>query len=147
MGRERHEDVEARIDAEEIAEWAERLNVTPEELRSAVQRGGDMVKDVMAELRRRTYYIDLPPDVAARAWLDFERTLSFPGAGLEARFAPADGETKRCRVDLSGASADAARIDKAMFDFRVFLEGRGLLELTRPADDSDDVSREGSRAK
>jgi len=34
-------------------QWAERLGVTPEELRSAVQRGGTMVRDVIAELKRR----------------------------------------------------------------------------------------------
>lgn len=46
-------DPEARIEADEIVYWAERLKVTPEELRSAVQRGGTMVKDVIAELERR----------------------------------------------------------------------------------------------
>jgi uncharacterized protein DUF3606 len=45
-------DPQARIDAAEIIEWAERLHVTPEELRSAVQQGGTMVKDVVAELER-----------------------------------------------------------------------------------------------
>ena len=46
-------DPESRIEAEAIVQWAERLGVTPEELRSAVQRGGTMVKDVIAELKRR----------------------------------------------------------------------------------------------
>jgi hypothetical protein len=46
-------DPEARIQADEIVQWAERLNVSPEELRSAVQKGGSMVKDVVEELRRR----------------------------------------------------------------------------------------------
>lgn len=47
------DEAQARIDADEITRWAERLHVTPEELRSAVQKGGTMVKDVIAELRRR----------------------------------------------------------------------------------------------
>jgi len=41
------EDPEARVEAEDIVRWAERLHVTPEELRSAVQKGGTMVKDVL----------------------------------------------------------------------------------------------------
>jgi hypothetical protein len=48
-------DPESRIEAEAIVQWAERLGVTPEELRSAVQKGGTMVKDVIAELKRRGY--------------------------------------------------------------------------------------------
>jgi hypothetical protein len=44
---------EARVDADEIIQWAERLGVTPEELRSAVQQGGTMVEEVIAELARR----------------------------------------------------------------------------------------------
>lgn len=47
------EDPEARVEAEDIVRWAERLHVTPEELRSAVQKGGTMVKDVLQELKRR----------------------------------------------------------------------------------------------
>lgn len=53
MERAAKDDGEARIEADEIVYWAERLKVTPEELRSAVQRGGTMVKDVIAELERR----------------------------------------------------------------------------------------------
>ena len=48
-------DPEARIDADDIIEWASRLGVTPEELRSAVQKGGETVKDVVEELRRRGF--------------------------------------------------------------------------------------------
>ena len=48
-------DPESRIEAEAIVQWAERLGVTPEELRSAVQKGGTMVKAVIAELKRRGY--------------------------------------------------------------------------------------------
>lgn len=48
-------DAEARIDADEIVRWAERLNVAPEELRSAIQHGGSMVRDVIEELRRRGF--------------------------------------------------------------------------------------------
>ena len=48
-------DPQARIQADEIVLWAERLNVAPEELRSAVQKGGSMVKDVVEELRRRGF--------------------------------------------------------------------------------------------
>jgi hypothetical protein len=56
MSEERERvDPESRIEAEAIVQWAERLGVTPEELRSAVQRGGTMVKDVIAELKRRGY--------------------------------------------------------------------------------------------
>ena len=47
------DDPQARIDADQIIYWAERLHVTPEELRSAVQKGGTMVRDVIAELERR----------------------------------------------------------------------------------------------
>jgi hypothetical protein len=47
-------DPESRVEAEEIVYWAARLHVTPEELRSAVQKGGTMVKDVLAELKQRT---------------------------------------------------------------------------------------------
>ncbi len=49
------EDPEARVEAEAILYWAQRLNVTPEELRSAVQKGGTMVRDVIAELARRGF--------------------------------------------------------------------------------------------
>jgi hypothetical protein len=53
VAEERKHDPEARIQADDIVRWAERLNVTPEELRSAIQRGGEMVKDVVEELKRR----------------------------------------------------------------------------------------------
>jgi hypothetical protein len=43
----------ARIETDEIVLWAERLNVTPEELRSAVQKAGDEMQAVLAELERR----------------------------------------------------------------------------------------------
>ncbi len=49
------EDPEARVEAEAILYWAQRLNVTPEELRSAVQKGGTMVRDVIAERARRGF--------------------------------------------------------------------------------------------
>jgi hypothetical protein len=45
-------DPEARVEAEEIVRFAERLHVTPEELRSAVQNGETTVKDVLQELKR-----------------------------------------------------------------------------------------------
>ena len=48
-------DPESRIEADDIVQWAKRLGVTPEELRSAVQRGGTMVKDVIEELKRRGF--------------------------------------------------------------------------------------------
>jgi Protein of unknown function (DUF3606) len=53
MQNAKREDPEARVEAEEIVYWAERLRVTPEELRSAIQNGGTMVADVIAELERR----------------------------------------------------------------------------------------------
>lgn len=46
-------DPEARNEAQAIIEWAAQLGVTPEELRSAVQKGGTPVKEVLDELRRR----------------------------------------------------------------------------------------------
>jgi hypothetical protein len=49
----KRDDPEARVEAEEIVYWAQRLGVTPEELRSAIQNGGTMVGDVIAELERR----------------------------------------------------------------------------------------------
>jgi len=55
MEQERKDDAESRVEAEDIVRWAERLNVTPEELRSAVQKGGTMVRDVIAELARLHY--------------------------------------------------------------------------------------------
>ncbi len=48
-------DPETRIEANDLVKWAERLNVTPEELRSAVQKGGQTVKEVVEELRRRGF--------------------------------------------------------------------------------------------
>ena len=48
-------DPEVRIRVDEIVSWAERLHVAPEELRSAVQKGGETVKDVVEELRRRGF--------------------------------------------------------------------------------------------
>jgi hypothetical protein len=48
-------DPETRIETNDLVKWAERLNVTPEELRSAVQKGGETVKDVVEELRRRGF--------------------------------------------------------------------------------------------
>lgn len=53
MERKPEHDRETRVEADDIELWAERLNVTPEELRSAVQRGGQTVKEVVEELRRR----------------------------------------------------------------------------------------------
>jgi hypothetical protein len=44
---------EAARDAQELAYWARQLNVTPEELRSAVQRGGRSIREVVEELRRQ----------------------------------------------------------------------------------------------
>lgn len=49
------DDPETRVDADDILYWAQQLNVTPEELRSAVQKGGTMVRDVIAELARRGF--------------------------------------------------------------------------------------------
>ena len=48
-------DPETRIETNDLVKWAERLNVTPEELRSAVQKGGETVKEVVEELRRRGF--------------------------------------------------------------------------------------------
>lgn len=56
---------ETLIETKDIVTWAERLNVTPEELRSAVQKGGESVKDVVEELRRRgleAHSTQQPPD-------------------------------------------------------------------------------------
>jgi uncharacterized protein DUF3606 len=49
------DDPEARVETDDILYWAQRLNVSPEELRSAVQKGGSMVHDVIAELERRGF--------------------------------------------------------------------------------------------
>ena len=48
-------DPETRIETNDIVAWAERLNVSPEELRSAVQKGGETVREVVEELRRRGF--------------------------------------------------------------------------------------------
>lgn len=55
MERKPEHDRETRIEADDIAVWAERLNVTPEELRSAVRKGGRSVPEVVAELKRRGF--------------------------------------------------------------------------------------------
>ncbi len=44
---------EAAHEAEELVYWAKKLNVTPEELRSAVQRGGKTIREVVEQLRRK----------------------------------------------------------------------------------------------
>ena len=49
----KRDDAEARVEADDIIYWAEHLRVTPEELRSAVQKGGTMFRDVLEELKRR----------------------------------------------------------------------------------------------
>lgn len=58
-------DDQTRIDADQIIQWAACLGVTPEELRSAVQKGGTMVKDVVAELARRGFEPSSGPGAAA----------------------------------------------------------------------------------
>lgn len=39
-----------RDEADELIEWAARLHVTPEELRSAVKRGGEMLEEIRGRL-------------------------------------------------------------------------------------------------
>ncbi len=55
MAQDPRIDQETRIETNDIVKWAERLKVSPEELRSAVQKGGQTVRDVVEELRRRGF--------------------------------------------------------------------------------------------
>jgi hypothetical protein len=76
------------------------------------------------------YQIDLPPQTVLSQWLDFEHELDFPAAGAQVRFEPVDGEPQRTRIHIDVADADAARIDYALRQFRLFLDSRGLIELS-----------------
>lgn len=78
----------------------------------------------------KIYYVDLPADTVERCWRAFQESLSYPGAGLEVRFeaVPADGP--RCKVLVEAGGRGGAAADDAMRDFRIFLDSRGLAELT-----------------
>jgi len=73
-----------------------------------------------------SYYVEVPEEVARACWKDFEHELDFPGAGLNVEFA-ADSP-RRARLDMQ--ADDTARMDEAARRFRLFLEGRGLIDLT-----------------
>jgi hypothetical protein len=84
----------------------------------------------------RSYYVDLPPRVASERWRDFQHELNFPGEQLQVRFEPLPEEPARTRVCVAG---ELERADYAIGRFRLFLESRGLIELTPPGN-----SRQGS---
>jgi hypothetical protein len=77
----------------------------------------------------RSYYVDVPPRVAIERWRDFEHELNFPGEQLQVRFEPLADEPARTRVCVAG---ELERADYAIGHFRLFLESRGLIELTPP---------------
>jgi len=78
----------------------------------------------------RSYYVDLPPRVASERWRDFEHELNFPGEPLQVRFEPVAEAPGRTRVRVAGK---LERADYAIGRFRLFLESRGLIELTPSA--------------
>jgi hypothetical protein len=75
----------------------------------------------------KRYYVDVPVPVARARWADFEHELNFPGSGLEVRFDAVAGEPGRTRLSITG---EEARMDPAVRRFRLFLEGRGLVDST-----------------
>jgi len=77
----------------------------------------------------RSYYVDVPPCVASERWRDFEHELNFPGEHLQVCFEPLADEPARTRVRVAG---ELERADYAIGRFRLFLESRGLIELTPP---------------
>jgi len=73
-----------------------------------------------------SYYVDVPEAVARACWDDFEHELNYPGAGLNVEFtADSPGRT---RLDLH--ADDVGRTDAAARSFRLYLEGRGLIDAT-----------------
>ena len=87
----------------------------------------------MARLEK-TYYVDLPADTVERCWRAFEESLSYPNAGLDVRFEPAPADGGRCKVSLEAHEPGGTAADDAMRDFRIFLDSRGLIELTPTGD-------------
>lgn len=80
-------------------------------------------------LMERCYYVDVPPAVASERWRDFEHELSFPGEHLQVRFEALADEPARTRMRVN---REDERADYAIGAFRLFLESRGLIELTPP---------------
>ena len=73
---------------------------------------------IALRLMDRSYYVDLPPRVVSERWRDFEHG---------ALFEPLADEPARTRVCVAG---ELERADYAIGRFRLFLESRGLIELT-----------------
>jgi len=83
----------------------------------------------------RSYYVDVPLRVASDGWRDFEHELNFPGEHLQVRFEALVEDPARTRVRVAG---ELERADYAIGRFRLFLESRGLIELTPPANPRGD---------
>jgi hypothetical protein len=78
------------------------------------------------EPSERTYYLEVPPDTARRAWQDFGHELDFPGRGLTVRFDAAEHDAMRTRLCIRDNEPDRERADEAVRRFRMFLDSEGL---------------------
>jgi len=79
--------------------------------------------------KANSYYVGVAEAVARACWNDFEHELNFPGAGLEVAFIT--DSPCRTRLEMStGGAPDAARTDEVARRFRLFLEGRGIIDST-----------------
>ena len=77
--------------------------------------------------KANSYYVGVAQPVARACWDDFQHELNFPGAGLEVEFIR--DSAGRTRLDMrSGEALDEARTDEVARRFRLFLEGRGLMD-------------------
>lgn len=77
--------------------------------------------------KANSYYVGVAEPVVRACWADFAHELDFPGAGLDVDFV--SDSPGRTRLDMRGAF-DAAQADDVARRFRLFLEGRGLIDLT-----------------
>ena len=86
-------------------------------------------------MKERRYYVEVAAPIARARWADFEHELNFPGRGLEVRFDALADEPGRTRLSITGEGVD---MDNAVRRFRLFLEGRGLIDSTsRASPDAD----------
>lgn len=75
-----------------------------------------------------SYYVEVSEPVARACWQDFQHELDFPGSGIAVEFHALADQPARTRLDMH--ADDTARMDKAVRSFRLFLEGRGLIDST-----------------
>jgi hypothetical protein len=79
--------------------------------------------------KTNSYYVGVAEPVARTSWADFQHELDFPGTGLEVEFVR--DSAARTRLDMrTGGAPDVARTDEVARRFRLFLEGRGLIDAT-----------------